>query len=127
MNVLVVDDEVEVVNFFGIFLKRLGLNVEKATCGQEALELFSRHKPEWVFLDIKMPDINGLDLLKQMKEIDTGIKAMMISGRDDNADQNEARALGASEYLVKPIDLDEMHKIINKYIPEQGQEQMPAV
>ncbi|MDP3042321.1 MAG: response regulator [Candidatus Omnitrophota bacterium] len=124
MNVLVVDDEVEVVNFFSIFLRRLGLNVEKATCGQEALELFSRHKPEWVFLDIKMPDINGLDLLKQMKEIDIGIKAMMISGRDDNSDQDEARALGASEYLIKPIDLDEMRKIIKKYIPEQ--EQIPA-
>lgn len=121
MNVLVVDDEVEVVNFFSIFLKRLGLNVEKATCGQEALELFNRHKPEWVFLDIKMPDINGLDLLRQMKEIDISIKAIMISERDDSSIQSEARALGASDYLIKPIDLDEMHRIIKKYIPEQEQ------
>ncbi|MDD5477551.1 MAG: response regulator [Candidatus Omnitrophica bacterium] len=121
MNVLVVDNEIEVVNFFSIFLKRLGLNVEKATCGQEALELFNRHKPEWVFLDIKMPDINGLDLLRKMKEINIGIKAIMISGRDDNSNQNEARALGASDYLIKPIDLDEMDRIIKKYIP--GQEQ----
>lgn len=119
MNVLVVDDEVEVVNFFSIFLKRLGLNVEKATCGQEALELFNRHKPEWVFLDIKMSDIDGLDLLRQMKKIDIGIKAIMISERDDSSTQNEARALGASDYLIKPIDLDQMHRIIKKYIPEQ--------
>ncbi len=121
MNVLVVDDEVEAVNFFSIFLKRLGLNVEKATCGQEALELFNRYKPEWVFLDIKTPDINGLDLLRKMKEIDTGIKSIMISGRDDNSEQNEARELGASEYLIKPIDLDQIHRIIKKYIPEQEQ------
>lgn len=121
MNVLVVDNEAEVVNFFSIFLKRLGLNVEKATCGREALELFNRHKPEWVFLDIKMPDIGGLDLLRKMKEINIGIKAIMISGREDNSKQNEARELGASEYLIKPIDLDEMHKIIKKYIPEQEQ------
>ncbi|MFA5271303.1 MAG: response regulator [Candidatus Omnitrophota bacterium] len=119
MNVLVVDDEIEAVNFFSIFLKRLGLNVEKATCGQEALELFNRHKPEWVFLDIKMPDINGLELLRQMKAIDTSIKAIMISGKDDDLTQNEARELGASDYLTKPIDLDEMHKIIRKYIPQE--------
>jgi len=121
MNVLVVDDEAEAVNFFSIFLKRLGLNVEKATCGQEALELFNRHKPEWVFLDMKMPDINGLDLLRKMKEIDTGIKSIMISGIDDDSSQNEARELGASDYLIKPIDLDQIHSIIKKYIPEQEQ------
>jgi len=121
MNVLVVDDEIEAVNFFSIFLKRLGLNVEKATSGQEALELFDRHKPEWVFLDIKMPDINGLDLLRKMKAIDTGIKAIMISGIEDNSNQNEARALGVSDYLIKPIDLDQMHGIIKKHIPEQEQ------
>ncbi|MDD5464922.1 MAG: response regulator [Candidatus Omnitrophica bacterium] len=121
MNVLVVDDEIEVVNLFSIFLKRLGLNVEKATCGQEALELFNRHKPEWVFLDIKMPDIDGLDLLRKMKEINISIKAIMISAGEDSSNQNEARALGASDYLIKPIDLDEMHRIIKKYIPEQKQ------
>lgn len=121
MNVLVVDDEVEAVNFFSVFLKRLGLNVEKATCGKDALELFNRHKPEWVFLDIKMPDINGFDLLRKMKGIDSGIKAIMISGRDDTSNKNEARELGVSDYLIKPIDLDQMHKIIKKYIPEQEQ------
>lgn len=119
MNVLVVDDEVDVVNFFSAFLRRMGLSVEKATCGQEALELFNRHKPEWVFLDIKMPDMNGLDLLRQMKGIDAGIKAIMISGKDDDSTQNEARELGASAYLIKPIDLEEMSKIVRKYIPPE--------
>jgi len=119
MNVLVVDDEVEVVDFFSIFLRRFGLNVEKATCGHDALELFNRYKPEWVFLDIKMPDINGLDLLKKMREIDTGIKAIMISGKDDSSTENQARELGISDYLIKPIDLEEMHRIIKKHIPGQ--------
>lgn len=119
MKILVVDDEVDVVNFFSAFLRRLGLSVEKATCGQEALELFNLYKPEWVFLDIKMPDINGLDLLRQMKGIDAGIKAIMISGKDDDSTQNEARELGASDYLIKPIDLEEMSRIVRKYIPEE--------
>lgn len=117
MKILVVDDEVEVANFLCAFLKRLGLNSEKANSGKEALDTFDRYKPEWVFLDIKMPDMDGLELLKKMKEIDAGLKAIMITGKDDDAAQNEARLLGASDYIVKPMDLDEMRKIIKKYIP----------
>jgi len=117
MKILVVDDEVEVVNFLCVFLERLGLNAEKATCGKEALEIFSRNRPEWVFLDIKMPDMNGLEVLKKMKEIDPNIKVIMITGRNDESAQNEAQALGASDYLIKPIDLDDLAAKITKYMP----------
>ena len=117
MKILVVDDEVEVANFLCVFLKRLGLKAEKATSGKDALEAFNRYKPEWVFLDIKMPDMDGLEVLKKMKELNPDIKAIMITGKDDDTIQSEARALGASDYLVKPMDLDEMRNIIKKYIP----------
>ncbi len=116
MKILVVDDEVEVVNFLCVFLERLDLKVEKAINGREALEIFSRNRPEWVFLDIKMPDMDGLEVLKKMKEIDPNIKAMMITGRDDAATQSEAQALGASDYLIKPIDLDDLLGKVTKYI-----------
>ena len=117
MKILVVDDEVEVASFLCAFLKRLGLTSEKANSGKEAIDTFNRYKPEWVFLDIKMPDMDGLELLKKMKEIDNNIKAIMITGKDDDTVQNEARLIGASDYIVKPMDLDEMKKIISKHIP----------
>ena len=120
LKILVVDDEIEVVNFLCVFLERLGLNAEKAICGREALEIFSRKKPEWVFLDIKMPDMDGLEILKKMKEIDPNIKAMMITGRNDESTQNEAQALGASDYLMKPIDLDNLREKIEQYIMTKG-------
>lgn len=117
MKILVVDDEVEVANFLCVFLERLGLNAEKAICGREALEAFIRNRPDWVFLDIKMPDMDGIEVLKKMKEIYPDIKAMMITGRNDEATQSEAQALGASDYLIKPIDLDDLLEKIKKYIP----------
>ncbi len=117
MKILVVDDEVEVANFLCVFLKRLGLTSEKANSGKEALEIFIKYKPEWVFLDIKIPDMDGLTLLRKMKELDPNIKAIMITGKDDAAAQNEARLLGASDYIIKPMDLEEMRTIIEKYIP----------
>ena len=116
MKVLVVDDEVEVGSFLCDFLKRLGLEAEKATCGEEALKMFSLSKPDWVFLDLKMPDIDGLEVLRRMKEIDSGIQALMITGRDDELSESEAHALGARDYLIKPVDLDELRTKIKKYI-----------
>jgi DNA-binding response OmpR family regulator len=116
MKILVVDDEVEVASFLCNFLTRLTLNAEKATCGKEALEIFNRIKPDWVFLDLKIPDIDGLELLRKMKEMDAGINAIVITGRDDQASQDEALSLGARDYLIKPIDLDELRAKIHKYI-----------
>ncbi|MBM3243923.1 MAG: response regulator [Candidatus Omnitrophica bacterium] len=117
MKILVVDDEVEVANFLCAFLKRLGLEAKKSFCAKDAMESFNEYNPDWVFLDIKMPDINGLELLKKMKEIKKEINAIMITGKDDDTAREEARSLGASDYLVKPMDLDEMRSVIKKYIP----------
>ncbi len=117
MKILVVDDEVEVANFLCAFLSRLGLKTKKANCAKEALEVFNEYNPDWVFLDIKMPDIDGLELLKRIKEIKSEVNAIMITGKDDESVQVQARALGAKDYLVKPMDLDEMRKVIGKYIP----------
>ena len=116
MKILVVDDEVEVGSFLCNFLKRLGLEAQKATSGEEALKMFSLVKPDWVFLDLKMPDIDGLEVLRRMKEVDSKVQALMITGRDDELAENEAHALGARDYLIKPIDLDELRIKINKYI-----------
>jgi len=116
MKVLVVDDEVEVGSFLCDFLKRLGLEAEKATCGEEALKLFNLVKPDWVFLDLKMPDLDGLEVLRRMKEINAGVQALMITGRDDELSESEAHSLGAKDYLIKPVDLDELRNKIKKYI-----------
>jgi len=116
MKILIVDDEVEVGSFLVDFLKRLGLEAEKATCGEEALKMFGLIKPDWVFLDLKMPDMDGLELLKRMKEIDSGVQALMITGRVDELSESQAHALGARDYLIKPVDLDELRAKIKKYI-----------
>lgn len=116
MKILVVDDEVEVGDFLCGFLQRLGLEAQKAICGEEALKMFNLVKPDWVFLDLKMPDIDGFEVLRRMKEIDSGIQALMITGMNDELSESEAYALGVRDYLIKPIDLDELRTKINKYI-----------
>ena len=116
MKVLVVDDEVDVSNFLCDFLKRLGLATEKANSGKEAIDVFNRTKPDWILLDVKMPDMDGIEVLRRMKETDSNVKAIMITGRVDEMTENEAQTLGARDYLIKPIDLDELRTKVQKYI-----------
>ncbi len=116
MKILVVDDEVEVGNFLVDFLKRLGLEAEKAICGADALAMFGRVNPDWVLLDMKMPDLDGLEVLVKMKELNPNIKSMMITGKSDEVSESEARSLGVRDYLVKPIDLSELRTKIKTYI-----------
>lgn len=116
MKILVVDDEVEVGNFLVDFLKRLGIEAEKAICGEDALKMVSLIAPDWVLLDMKMPDLDGLEVLKRMKVINPGIKSMMITGKSDDLAESEARSLGVRDYLVKPIDLSELRRKIKDYV-----------
>jgi len=116
MKVLVVDDEVVVANFLCEFLRRLGLDAEKVHSAKEALVIFKQHQPEWVFLDIKIPDMDGLELLKKMKEINHQVKSIMVTGKDDETSQTQAHALGVYDYIIKPLDLEELYKIVNKHI-----------
>jgi len=115
-KVLVVDDEVEVVDFLCNFLNRFKITSEKATSGVAALEAFVKLKPDWVFLDIKMPDMSGLDVLKELKIKDSGVKVIMITGSEDKDSQNKAKDLGALDYIMKPLDLEDLHVKIQNHI-----------
>lgn len=115
-KVLVVDDEVEITDFLCKFLSRFKIISSKANNGMEALRVFDQVRPDWLLLDIKMPDMDGFKLLEQLKEKDNPPRVMMITGRDDKESQDKAKKLGALDYIVKPLDLEELHKKINNYI-----------
>ncbi|MBU1112851.1 MAG: response regulator [Candidatus Omnitrophica bacterium] len=115
-KVLVVDDEVEITVFLCNFLKRFDIESQKASDPKTALAAFNQFKPDWVFLDIKMPDKDGFELLEEFKKINSKVKAIMITGKDDKESQDKAKGLGACDYIVKPLDLEELHEKIEKHI-----------
>jgi DNA-binding response OmpR family regulator len=63
-----------------------------------------------------MPDMDGFEVLEELKKKEPSVKAMMITGRDDKDSQEKARKLGAHDYIVKPLDLEELHKKIYEHI-----------
>lgn len=115
-KVLIVDDEVEIVDFLCNFLKRFKIASEKANNGREAVELYAKTKPDWVFLDIKMPEMDGFEVLKELQKSQDEAKVIMITGREDKDSQNKAKKLGAVDYIVKPIDLEDLHQKIKTHI-----------
>jgi DNA-binding response OmpR family regulator len=115
-KVLIVDDEVEIVDFLARFLQRLGITAIKANSGEEALAKYNEEHPDFVFLDIQMPDKDGITILKEIKKNDSQVQIIMITGKDDKDLQAKAGKYGALDYITKPIDLSELNAKINSYI-----------
>jgi len=113
---LIVDDENEIVEFLDNFLKRFGIQSRKANNGKEALSCCEEFKPDWLLLDIKMPDMDGFEVLKEIKKNQAEVRVIMITGRDDKDSQSKAKKLGACDYIVKPLDLEELHSKIQAHI-----------
>lgn len=115
-KVLIVDDEVEIVDFLARFLQRLGIAAIKANSGEEALRKYNEEQPDFIFLDIQMPDKDGITILKEIKKIDATVKVIMITGKDDKDLQAKAKKYGALDYITKPLDLSELSIKIDNYI-----------
>jgi len=115
-RILLVDDEVEIVNFLEHFLKRFKILAIRATSGKEALSLYDKDKVDFIFLDIQMKGIDGLTVLKKIKKIDPEAKIIMITAKADLENQNKAKELGAIDYIVKPLNLLNLKEKIEKYI-----------
>lgn len=109
-TVLVVDDE-EIIRDF--FIRTLtGYKVLTASSGEEALNIIKKDKPDLVLLDIKMPGIDGIETLRKIKEIDSGIVVIMLSAFATLENNITAARLGAYTSIAKPFDLEEMKSII---------------
>jgi len=112
LRILIVDDEIEVCDTIKTFLTGFGHDVKTALDGKIALEIVNSFMPHLVILDVMIPDMSGIEILKKVKEIDSSIKAVMISGMQDLRVAKEAIDLGAIDYLPKPIEFTILHKIV---------------
>ena len=112
MKVLVVDDELPICGLLYEFLSHQGFQVTTATNGEEALSKFKNERTHVVLLDIKMPGMNGMDVLRKIKEIDSGTGVIIISAFGDASTVQEALRRGANHYMDKPIELDRLREIL---------------
>jgi len=119
-NVLIVEDNIDLCQTLADVLRREGHRVKTAYSGEEALDILHAELIDLVLLDIKLPVMNGLQVLEQIKEIDPDILVIMITALTDARPAVEAMRAGAYDYLMKPFELDELKLVVAKALETQS-------
>jgi two-component system KDP operon response regulator KdpE len=104
---LVVDDEAGILRLIKLELSAQGFRVITASSGEEALRLAEEQRPDAVLLDIMMPEITGLEVMRRLRER-TNIPVLLVTAKDKDADKVRGLELGADDYIVKPFSPDEL-------------------
>ncbi len=113
---LLVDDDVDIMEPVQYLLIEEGHEVITASNGLEAITEYKESKPAIVFMDIKMPVLNGYEAFKKIKELDKDAKIVFTSGYAiDGEEFQTAKNLGLCDLLPKPFEIDSMIKMIKKY------------
>jgi DNA-binding response OmpR family regulator len=118
-KILLVDDEVHVRKFIGLILKQLGATtLFEAGNGRDAVEIFKRESPNLVLLDVNMPIQDGIQTLREIREISADCVVVMLTSLANRQTVEEALSLGADNYIRKDTPKDEILAALRQTIAE---------
>ncbi|WP_282280907.1 two-component system response regulator RssB [Pseudomonas sp. PS02302] len=103
-TLLIIDDDEVVRLSLADYLEDSGFNVLQASNGQQGLEIFEREQPDLIICDLRMPQVDGLTLLRRISELSIDTPVLVLSGAGVMSDVVEALRLGAADYLIKPLE-----------------------
>ena len=112
MKILTVDDNTKILFAFDILLKKEGCISIQASSGREGLKQIRDQQPNAVFLDVSLPDIDGLSILQQIKEKYPGLPVVIITGHGSDKLRERALQYGAEAYLEKPLSVEKIREIL---------------
>lgn len=113
-RILLVDDDESIVYSFQVILRDQGYEVDAATTGLQALEKAEEKDYHTVLLDIRLPDIQGIEVAKRLKEKDEDINVVIMTGYPDLGKSIDAIDIGVHEILMKPIEPNELIRVIRE-------------
>ena len=108
LKVLFVDDEEDFVRTMAERMEMRELGGDIALSGQEALQMLEDDVPDVMVLDLRMPGIDGMEVLRRVKKTFPQIEVIIMTGHGSDKDEEEARRLGAFDYLRKPVDIENL-------------------
>jgi DNA-binding response OmpR family regulator len=115
-QLLVVDDEKEICDFLKIFFEDREYRVETANSGLQALETLAGIETQVVLLDIHMPGMDGMSVLRQIKAMHPKVKVIMVTAVETQDKIEEAMRLGADNYITKPLSLEYLERDVEEKI-----------
>lgn len=122
LKVLLVDDEEEFVSTLAERLQLRNITTLVATDGEEALQIIDTDKPPVVVLDVLMPGMGGLDVLRQIKRSYPHIQVIILTGRGSTKEGIKGMRLGAFDYLMKPVKIEMLMQKMNEAFQAAKQE-----
>ena len=108
LRILVVDDEPAILRFLRVGLGGQGYLVSEVESGRSALDAVRQRRADLVVLDLGLPDIDGLEVIRRIRDMGSSVPIIVLSSRDDEAAKVAALDLGADDYVTKPFGIDEL-------------------
>ncbi|MBQ3834193.1 MAG: response regulator [Elusimicrobia bacterium] len=112
IKILLCDDEVFARDAMAKIIKRKGFDVLVASNAEECIDLFKKQNPEVLFLDVLLPDLDGDNIHKYLKEINKDVNIYYVTGSETVFTKQNAESLGAKGYLAKPVNMEELNKVL---------------
>jgi two-component system, response regulator, stage 0 sporulation protein F len=116
-KILIVDDQYGIRILLNEVFQKEGYETHQAASGYQALEILEKNAPDLVLLDMKIPGMDGIEILKRMKVIDQDIRVIIMTAYGELDMIQEAKDLGALIHFAKPFDIDEIRDAVKKYLP----------
>jgi two-component system, OmpR family, response regulator CpxR len=122
VRVLLVDDEEEFITALSERLQLRGIDARLAFDGEQGLRLVQDQEPDIMVLDLKMPGIDGMEVLRRVVRGYPGIRVVMLTGHGSEKDREEAMRIGAYGYLQKPVQLEQLMEVIKRAGSERAKQ-----
>jgi two-component system response regulator (stage 0 sporulation protein F) len=115
-KILIVDDQFGIRILLNEVFQKEGYDTFQAANGYQALEIVDKHSPDLVLLDMKIPGMDGIEILKRMKAVDQDIRVIIMTAYGELDMIQEAKDLGAITHFAKPFDIDEIREAVKKHL-----------
>ena len=117
-RILAVDDEADILLIIGVILRSCGHEVLEATTGEMALEILERERPDAMLLDMRMPGLNGLEVLERLRDTRriTWLPVIMVSAYSNQSTWDRARELGCKGFVTKPFFPDQLIGVLEEVL-----------
>jgi DNA-binding response OmpR family regulator len=125
-KVLMVDDEEDFVTTLAERMKMRDLDSDVALDGEQALQIFEDQVPDVMVLDLKMPGIDGMEVLRRVRKAYPQVQVVILTGHGSEKDEAEAKRLGAFAYLQKPVDLEKLVQTLRNAYKRKLEDSMVA-
>ena len=126
-RILLVDDEPNIISLAKLYLTRDGFEVDAVGNGRAALDAVAERQPDLIVLDIMLPEVDGLEVCRQLRAQDNPVMILMLTARDDDVDKILGLEMGADDYLTKPFNPRELVARVKAMLRRAARQQEPGV